>query len=468
MTGDDASARTPAGQRPRWRSGAWSAMALGLLIAGTAGLASRATVATSAATGQGMPPPAPDAGQSAGDTAAALFSRLPDGPEAQLVAAYQALADGQTALAFERSQALVRDNPNFALGQLLLADLLASRAGIPSFLGRPLRGQRAAPPHEDLDALRDESGRRLSALLERPAAGTLPREFIALAPGTGHAVAVDASRSRLYLFANGPDGLTLERDFYVSLGRLGIDKRAEGDLRTPLGVYWITSALAAAQIDPRLGRAALGLNYPNALDRSEGRKGTGLYVHGVPEDTVARVPFATDGCVALANADVLYLESRLTALQTPVVIARSLDWVPRDAARSDAASFRQAYAAWDQARQQGDPSLKQAWYDKAATVEPSTADSQAARHDLSLIGWYGDRARMMVVTGQQDGAGPGQPAATVRQYWVEREAKWQILFEGKVPDAVRAARRASPARLTAAGSGPAHRPARAPTLTAAR
>ena len=473
MTEPNASAKATAGQthRLRWKGGAWSAMALGLLIAGTAGLASRGSVSPVAATSTGLPTQDPDGAQQAKASApgSALFSRLPDGPESQLVAAYQALADGQVALAFERSQALARENPNFALGQMLLADLLATRAGIPSFLGKPLLDKRSgsaaakrAPPHEGLDALRDESSRRLSALLERPAAGTLPREFIALAPGTGHAVAVDASRSRLYLFSNGPNGLTLERDFYVSLGKLGVDKRAEGDLRTPLGVYWITSALAAAQIDPRFGRAALGFNYPNALDRSEGRKGTGLFVHGVPEDTLARLPFSTDGCVALANADVLYLESRLTALHTPVVIARQLDWVPREAARQDAATFRQAYDAWDRARRQGDPLLRQAWYDKAANVEPNTADSQAARHDLSLIGWYGDAARMMVVTGKQDGAGAGQPAVTVRQYWVERDAKWRVVFEGKVPDAVHAGRRGSPGRIAAATSAQANRSQRQP------
>ena len=322
--------------------------------------------------------------------------------------------------------------------------MAVARAGVPSFLGEALPAgatatgaERAAVPAgaaSDLAALRDESNRRLAALLERPPAGAVPSEFLSLPASTRHAVAVDASRSRLYLFVNGPDGLKLERDFYVSLGKLGIDKQANGDLRTPIGVYWITSALTAQQIAPQFGRAALGINYPNAWDRQQGRSGRGLFVHGVPEALVARQPFATDGCVALANDDMQYLETRLAAVETPVVIARQLQWVPHGALQQAADGFRQAYDAWDQARRGDAEEAIQAWHDAGAKIENPVARSKAPRDNLSLIAWNGDGQPVMVVTSQQAADDAASlPAMLVRQYWVQRNGQWRVLFEGKVP-----------------------------------
>jgi murein L,D-transpeptidase YafK len=60
---------------------------------------------------------------------------------------------------------------------------------------------------------------------------------------TQFVAAADASRSRLYLFENRSTGLTLVADFYISVGKSGVEKNAEGDLRTPMGVYFITSNL---------------------------------------------------------------------------------------------------------------------------------------------------------------------------------------------------------------------------------
>lgn len=436
-------------KRRRWRGRHWLGAAVaGTVIAGAAMMAPMSGVAPwLTAASASWSPPAPKAVAEAASRPV-MPKAVDDSPEARLMAAYQASAEGLGELAFRMSQDLLRDYPGFSLGQLLHADLLASRAGKPSFQGAPM--QSAEAPNEDLDTLREESKRRLDARLRPPTAGTLPREFAALPASTRRAIAVDASRSRLYLFVNGPNGLTLERDFYVSLGKAGVDKKVAEDLRTPLGVYWITSSLAANQIDPRLGSAALGISYPNAWDRSQGRKGSGLFLHGVPEDTLARPPFSTDGCLALANSDVLYLADRLATVDTPVVISKQLTWVRADSSGQDAAAFRQAYEAWDQSRRSGDERQIKVWYDPAATREEPAMHSQAPRQDLSLIGWYGESMPMMIVTGQQDGVGEGAPSIGVRQYWIQRAGQWRILFEGKVPPPITAMLRGSTPRSIAA------------------
>jgi cyclophilin family peptidyl-prolyl cis-trans isomerase len=95
---------------------------------------------------------------------------------------------------------------------------------------------------------------------------------------------VDASRSRLYLFENTPQGLRLVADYYASVGKLGIEKSVEGDQRTPLGVYFITSRLDPATLRDFYGAGALPLNYPNPLDQLRGKTGSGIWLHGTPPD----------------------------------------------------------------------------------------------------------------------------------------------------------------------------------------
>jgi len=362
-----------------------------------------------------------------------------DGPEGRLIAAYVALGSGDGRTAFALVAALVRDHPEFALAQLLYGDLLATRAGVPSSFG--LDGKAAATDADERRlALHDEAVRRLAALRERPPAGKVPAEFALLPPSIQHAVAVDTSRSRLYLFKNGPAGLVLERDVYVSIGKLGIAKLVEGDKRTPLGVYWITAALPQARLDERFGSAALRFNYPNAWDRLQGRTGTGLYLHGVPSNVLTHVPRATDGCVAMANEDVGRLLKTLDVDTTPVVIARELNWVARADAQQTAAEFRPAYLAWDNARRSGDARDLALWYDDNVPVPAETAQDNRERGDVSFVAWYGDDTPVMIVTNRR--AAEGQVAA-FRQYWVQRNGQWRIKFDGPVSTSEAAPTRAA-------------------------
>lgn len=350
---------------------------------------------------------------------------LAEGPEGRLIAAYAALGADDGRRAFELVSALVRDHPEFALAQLLYGDLLATRAGVPSAFGLDGRTT-VTPADERRQALFDEAQRRLAALRERPPAGRVPAEFAWLPPTVAHAVAVDATRSRLYLFRNGPEGLKLDRDFYVSIGKQGIAKLAEGDKRTPLGVYWITAAVPQGQLDERFGSAALRFNYPNAWDRLQGRTGTGLYLHGVPPSVLTHVPRATDGCVAMSNDDVGRLLKTLAIDTTPVVIARQLNWVlPAEAERA-ATEFRPAYRAWDDARRRADTHGLERWYDHKVPVPAETLQDTAERGEVSFLAWRGDELPMMVVTARRAGDG----TSAFRQYWVQREGRWQIVFDG--------------------------------------
>ncbi len=119
---------------------------------------------------------------------------------------------------------------------------------------RPLRRMRGVPDDlpladaESLQDLRREAELRLADLAYRPAPGAIPAQFLTLSPASRHAIAVDVSRARLFLFENRNGELRLLTDFYISVGKAGVGKTVEGDQRTPLGVYFVTRNLYRRQL----------------------------------------------------------------------------------------------------------------------------------------------------------------------------------------------------------------------------
>ncbi|MFT7117220.1 MAG: L,D-transpeptidase YnhG, partial [Rhodoferax sp.] len=141
--------------------------------------------------------------------------------EARLIEVYQLMATARASDALSKAESLVKDYPNFQLAQLVYGDLLTAKTRPIKALGDvPLPLLKTAAPA--LEELRNESQMRMKALRERPPADAVPSQFLALSKRVKHAIAVDASRSRLYLFENRTSGLVLIADYYISIGKTGL------------------------------------------------------------------------------------------------------------------------------------------------------------------------------------------------------------------------------------------------------
>lgn len=368
----------------------------------------------------------------------------PGPAEARLIEVYQLISKAHGREALLKAEQLVRDYPHFQLAQLVYGDLLASRMRPVRTLGdvpEPLI--KAATPA--LNELREESQVRLKALRERPPPGLIPSQFLTLSPRNKHAIAVDASRSRLYLFENRPTGLALVADYYISIGKSGLEKNIEGDLRTPLGVYFITSNLDPKSLRDFYGSGALPINYPNVLDSKRGKTGRGIWLHGTPSDQFSRPPLATDGCVVLANPDLAQIIRTIEIRTTPVVISQRLQWITPKAAHSDNKPFEDALTAWQSAKSSGNmdrllnfytPDFNS--YGKTLTEWTPALRSEMDKvrgraiqlKDLSLLRWTDSADTMVVTFGEvTDGTRTGP---TKRQYWIRQGSQWKIFFEGVI------------------------------------
>ena len=369
---------------------------------------------------------------------------VPGEAEAHLIEVYQLVAKAQSRDALAKAEKLVRDYPHFQLAQLVYGDLLAARMRPLLKLGDVPESMRAAAAPA-LDELRAESRLRLKALRERPPAGSIPSQFLALSVRIKHAIAIDASRSRLYLFENRPTGMALVADYYVSIGKSGLEKSAEGDLRTPIGVYFITSNLDPKTLKDFYGAGALPISYPNVLDNKRGKTGGGIWLHGTPPGQFSRAPLATDGCVVLANPDLSHLIQSVEVGTTPVVISQRIQWLTPNTARSESKPFESALMAWQSAKSSGNMNQVLSFYSADFSSHGKTLsqwtptlrtelDKVRGRaielKDLSLLHWT-DSADTMVVTFGEVANGE-RSGATKRQYWVRQGSQWKIFYEGVV------------------------------------
>jgi murein L,D-transpeptidase YafK len=108
-------------------------------------------------------------------------------------------------------------------------------------------------------------------------------------------------------------------DTNVFIGKIHGDKKKEGDMKTPIGAYTLTNRLT--KLDPFYGPLALTTNYPNIFDKTKGKTGHGIWIHGLPEKE-DRDDF-TQGCIALDNTQIKKLDNSINIDNSVLVISEN-------------------------------------------------------------------------------------------------------------------------------------------------
>ncbi len=362
-------------------------------------------------------------------------------PENRLSEVFQAIEAKQPDLALKRVDALIRDHPNFRLAHLVRGDLLLARS-------RPLQtfGNVAKTvPQERIDDLREEALARLLAQRQRPNEDRLPRLVLQLHSEQKHALVVDTRRSRLYVFANASGRPRLIADYYVTLGKNGVEKTREGDQKTPIGVYHVTGSLPRQKLTDFYGAGAFPINYPNEWDRRKGRNGHGIWLHGTPSAVYSRPPRASDGCIVLANPDLQRLGGYLQVGLTPVIIADEVEWSDAAAVEAERSSLAAALEQWRADWESRDTEQYLAHYsahfstgqqDLAAWGEHKRSVNAAKKWvavRLSRVSMfrYPREGDFVVVNFNQDYRSSNlSKVMRKRQYWIKETGRWKILYEG--------------------------------------
>lgn len=260
-------------------------------------------------------------------------------PEVQLIAALDDLNAGKVNEAWQTLDTLVKRQPNFRLAQLFYGELQAARAGTPARDVASLSGP-------EFEGLVEEARLRLQTRHEAIPESAVPDVVLHLSKAHRYAVVVDLPRARLYLIENRDGELRVLRDYYASSGKGGWGKRSAGDNRTPVGVYHVSGFIRDDALPELYGVGAFPLSYPNVWDRRLKYTGSGIWLHGVPRDTYSRPPRSSEGCVTLANADLMDLKPFLVMGETPVVFTDTLAWRPKQQGWDQRAEFMEQVEGW--------------------------------------------------------------------------------------------------------------------------
>lgn len=364
--------------------------------------------------------------------------------ENKLVSVMKQIQENRLDEALDDVRLLVEKSPTFNLAHLLYGDLLSTKVGVaagPSaaFLTRY---------QSRVKDLRHEAQLRYQHHVDFLHKDKLPSSLLLLAKNQPSVVVVDLEESRLYLYGNQNGQLVLLKDYYVSTGKNGPMKVKEGDQKTPLGVYFVTSRIASNTLPDFYGYGALPINYPNEWDRRHKRTGNGIWLHGVPSKTYSRPPRASDGCIALTNIDLAELWDDVFIGRTPVIISNGVQWVDESERIKHWEEFNAHLDRWlsdweslDIDRYARNYSRYfevgardyDVWIKHKKRVNSRKSHIKVKLSDLSVFSYPGE-SDLIITTFLQDYKSSNySEQSKKRQYWrLEKDKVWRIVYEDDV------------------------------------
>jgi len=335
---------------------------------------------------------------------------------------------------------LVRERPDFRLANLVYADLLAAHS-------QPLSRFGQLAPNGTVSEFMEEARARVDRYIKAPPVDLYPASLLRLSEETRAALLVDAGRYRMYLIENHPDGLRATRDYYVSIGKGGANKRFEGDEKTPVGVYVVDQYLPGSELPDEYGSGAYPISYPNEWDENRGRTGSGIWIHGTESESYSRAPKSSRGCVTLSNVDFESLASAVEIDKTPVLVVDEVDWVSQDDLAAERRDIMDQIANWERDWESLDTEAYLEHYSSSFRSDGMSRDrfadhkrrvNQSKRYvrveidDLGIYRYPGEEAMVVVDFLQEYESNNFSSVVRKRQYWRREGVRWRIVLESSI------------------------------------
>jgi len=361
--------------------------------------------------------------------------------EELLVKSLFEISEGKHQQALNTIDQLIQSVPNFKLAHLVRGDLLMAQGKYLQAFGDPTINR-----PEAVQDLQEEARVRIERYLAKQSKAKQPNLILAPNAQQSHLMLIDTSKSRLYLYEKQDNQLKYVADYYITVGKNGVEKQTEGDKRTPIGVYFASTKLKQ-QLPDFYGEGAYPLSYPNEWDKAHNRNGSGIWLHGTPSSTYSRPPRASDGCVVVANQDLKALEPALQSGKTPIIIANNLEWLnSSDAPEAEKELLNSEIDHWlnDWRAQDTEKYLShyskdfstnginyQQWAEHKYRVQASKPDIDISLSNISMFSYPDPQKKLVVVEFTQSFTSPHLKNTMLkRQYWIQEGNRWKIIYEG--------------------------------------
>jgi len=149
--------------------------------------------------------------------------------------------------------------------------------------------------------------------------------FAAPDPNKATAILVDKSRNQLHLVYYHPEKYETIKTFRTTFGQVKGAKIAEGDLKTPEGVFFFKSLILPPALKRKFGAMAFYVNYPNAFDRLARRTGYDILLHSTDEPERLVRDLDSEGCVVVNDEEITFIRPYIRLNLTPFLIFDQLD-----------------------------------------------------------------------------------------------------------------------------------------------
>jgi len=160
--------------------------------------------------------------------------------------------------------------------------------------------------------------------------------------GSPYAVLVDKSKQEVSLYHRDNPFKPL-KTYRASTGENDGPKSKMNDRKTPEGIYFFTDSFVDRELAPIYGVRAFPIDYPNPIDKTEGKGGYGIWFHGLDKPLK---PTDTNGCIAMDNPNIDDLASYIKLDETPVIISQQVRMVDYEDMKKEARELEQIVENW--------------------------------------------------------------------------------------------------------------------------
>jgi len=149
-----------------------------------------------------------------------------------------------------------------------------------------------------------------------------------------HVIVVEKSTHKLFLYANTNGVPRLVSSFQIATGKNSGDKKSEGDQKTPEGYYQLTQFHPAeyllktyGDLGKIYGAGAFVLNYPNRIDRQNGKTGGGIWLHSTDDESRISKGLDSRGCVVVSDASLKEISRYIDLdVKTPIIVTETINY----------------------------------------------------------------------------------------------------------------------------------------------
>lgn len=177
----------------------------------------------------------------------------------------------------------------------------------------------------------------------------MPSPFVFAETGDHFLMCEKDMRTLSLYTVSAPGKVTLVKQYPCVVGANNYNKERDGDFATPVGVYFFLRFAPGSTLPENYGYGAYVMNYPNFLDRREGKKGGGIWLHGhSPSKVFGSDVVDTKGCIVVSNEALKELSTFLKPSGTPIVIVKRLQFVKQEDYGERSKELRNFLNSWKQ------------------------------------------------------------------------------------------------------------------------